>query len=192
MKFKNKLFLIFDKFFSSYLEYKKSAYFDLKKNQGAEIIISSSAEIDVNSNFFVSSKSKLVIEDYVTISKNCIIQSEGFLKIDYNSFFGFSTIISCRNSVTIGANCLIAPFVSIRDHEHKYSDIEIAYNSQGFDDSSVCIGDNVWIGSYSVVMKGVNIGNNSIIGAHSLVNKDIPENSLAFGLPAKVIRKIGT
>ena len=52
------------------------------------------------------------------------------------------------------------------------------------------IGENVWIGSNSVILPGVRIGKNSVIGAGSVVTKDIPERVLAFGNPCRVIRKI--
>jgi len=49
---------------------------------------------------------------------------------------------------------------------------------------------NCKIGSHSVVMPGVTIGENSIVGAFSLVNQDVPDNVIAVGVPAKVIKKI--
>lgn len=52
------------------------------------------------------------------------------------------------------------------------------------------IGKNVWIGSNSTILPGVTIGDNAVIGAGSVVTKDIPENMLAVGSPAKVIRSI--
>lgn len=51
----------------------------------------------------------------------------------------------------------------------------------------MAIGDNVFIGMKSTILKGVHIGNNVIIGANSLVNKDIPDNCVAAGNPCKVI-----
>ena len=56
---------------------------------------------------------------------------------------------------------------------------------------SVIIGDNVEIGSNTVILPGVTIGDNSIIGANSLVNKDIPSNSVAVGSPVRVIKTKG-
>ena len=52
------------------------------------------------------------------------------------------------------------------------------------------IGNNVWIGGNVIVLPGVNIGDNVVIGAGSVVNKDIPSNSMAVGIPCKVIKKI--
>ena len=54
----------------------------------------------------------------------------------------------------------------------------------------VNIGKNVWIGSGSIILPGVTIGDNSIIGAGSVVTKNIAENSIAVGNPAKVIKTI--
>lgn len=50
------------------------------------------------------------------------------------------------------------------------------------------IGDHVWVGLRSVILKGVKIGNGAIIAAGSLVNRDVPPNSLAAGVPAKIIK----
>lgn len=54
----------------------------------------------------------------------------------------------------------------------------------------VVIGDNVWLGAHSIVMKGVTIGAGSVIGAGSIVTKDIPAGVIAAGNPCRVIRKI--
>ena len=55
---------------------------------------------------------------------------------------------------------------------------------------AVIIGDNVWIGGNAVINPGVTIGNNCVIGAGSVVTKNIPDNSIAVGNPARVIREI--
>lgn len=52
------------------------------------------------------------------------------------------------------------------------------------------VGDNVWIGAGVTINPGVSVGENSVIGSSSVVTKDIPANSLAFGNPCRVIRKI--
>ena len=53
------------------------------------------------------------------------------------------------------------------------------------------IGNNVWIGAGAIILPGVTIGDNTVIGAGSVVTKDIPANSVAFGVPCKVQREIG-
>ena len=56
--------------------------------------------------------------------------------------------------------------------------------------SEIRIGDDVWLGANVTVLPGVTIGNNVVVGAGAVVNKDIPDNSLAVGVPAQVIKKI--
>ena len=58
------------------------------------------------------------------------------------------------------------------------------------DHRPVVIEDNVWIGEYSTILKGVTIGRGSIVGCHSVVTKDVPPYSIVAGNPAKVVKKI--
>ena len=64
------------------------------------------------------------------------------------------------------------------------------YNVTILDMAPVRIGNNVWIGGNAVVLMGVTIGRNAVIGAGSVVTKDIPDNAVAVGNPARVIRYI--
>ena len=54
----------------------------------------------------------------------------------------------------------------------------------------ICIGKNVWIGSNATILQGVTIGDGAVIAAGAVVNKDVPENTVVGGVPAKIIRKI--
>tara|TARA_R110000744_G_scaffold86027_1_gene168134 strand:- start:342 stop:656 length:315 start_codon:yes stop_codon:yes gene_type:complete len=100
-----------------------------------------------------------------------------------------------NNRVSIGNNGLIAPYVQIytANHPLKASEriigkgIESRYLTSS---KPVTIGDNVWIGGNSVIFPGVVIGNNVTIGAGSIVTTNIPDNSLAFGNPCKVIKEL--
>ena len=94
-----------------------------------------------------------------------------------------------RNSVIkIGERCMFSLNIMIRT-----SDSHTIYDEntkQRINNArSVFIGDHVWLGISVCVLKGVTIGSNCIIGTGSIVTHDIPNNSLAVGSPAKVIRK---
>ena len=97
------------------------------------------------------------------------------------------TILDCAK-VTIGNNVLFAPNVSIFtaghpiDPEKRNKCIEYAF--------PVTIGNNVWVGGNVVINPGVTIGDNVVIGSGSVVTKDIPSNTIAFGNPCKVHRKL--
>ena len=56
--------------------------------------------------------------------------------------------------------------------------------------SPVVIGDNVWIGAHSTILAGVTVGKNAVIAAGSVVTKNVPENAVVAGVPAKVIKNI--
>ena len=52
----------------------------------------------------------------------------------------------------------------------------------------IIVGNHVWIGKHSIILKGVTIGNNSIVGTRSLVTKSVPNNSIVAGIPAKILK----
>lgn len=109
--------------------------------------------------------------------------------------FGDYTHIVALNNVKIGNNVLIASKVFISDTSHGnykgyFQDSpKIVPNKRSLCKDEVVIGDNVWIGENVVILKGVTIGKGSIIGANSVVSRNIEENSIAVGAPAKVIKK---
>lgn len=84
--------------------------------------------------------------------------------------------------IEIGDNVTMAPRVHILCHDAS-TKVHLGYTKIG----KVTIGNNVFIGAESVVLPNVKIGNNVIIGANSTITKDIPDNSVAVGNPAKVI-----
>lgn len=101
------------------------------------------------------------------------------------------TCITCRStSVEIGDNTMIASNVIIVDSDfHAPWPPEDRTHNMGYErDSGVKIGENVWLGMNTIVLKGVSIGDNSIITAGSVVVEDIPANVVAGGVPARVIK----
>lgn len=100
--------------------------------------------------------------------------------------------IHARERIKIGKNCLIAANCQIIDsngHDICPENPSFRIHTTG-NSKAVIIGDNVWIGTGSIILPGVTIGDGSIIGAGSVVTKSIPENTLAAGNPAKVIKKL--
>ncbi len=105
--------------------------------------------------------------------------------------------VYCNSNVTfvddadifVGDHCLIAPNVVIATSGHPVLPILREHNYVY--NRPVHIGKNVWIGSGVQIIPGVTIGDNCVIGAGSVVTRDIPENTVAYGVPCKVIREIG-
>ncbi|PZD97732.1 acetyltransferase [Paenibacillus sambharensis] len=107
------------------------------------------------------------------------------LTIGDNCFFNYGLDIGCAKSIMIGSNTIIGPMVNIMDSNWHPVDMD-----SGNESRAVVIEENVWIGRGVLVLPGVRIGRNSVIAAGSIVNKDIPDNVLAAGVPAKVIRQL--
>lgn len=97
--------------------------------------------------------------------------------------------IHAQKSIHIGDDCLIAAGVNIIDSDgHLVNSLE---RSKGRDRPiEIKIGNNVWIGINSIILKGTIIGDNSVIGAGAIVKGNFPSDSLILGNPARVVKKI--
>jgi acetyltransferase-like isoleucine patch superfamily enzyme len=138
---------------------------------------------------------------YISLSKNTIIQRQGWLlalKIDgYDpeliidegcSIGDFVHIAAVRN-IHIEKDVLIANNVYISDNLHSFKDINTPIIKQNvIFKSNVKIKAGAWIGE-NVCIIGASVGRNSVIGSSSVVTKDIPDYCVAVGNPAKVIKK---
>ena len=116
------------------------------------------------------------------------------LSIGTGSFIGHNCAIVVGRSVTIGRHCLIAGGVRISDfdgHPINAADRRNGLTTPTIDVSSVTIGDDVWIGHGAIILKGVRIGNRSIVGARAVVTKDVADDTIVAGNPARVVKSIG-
>lgn len=108
---------------------------------------------------------------YTNISKNTVIESRvGLDKLN-------------RKGIHIGSGCLIASGTTILSHEHIFVKPDGSYYYK-----DTYIGNNCFIGVRSLICPGVHIGNQVVIGGGSIVTKDIPDNCMAVGVPAKVVK----
>jgi acetyltransferase-like isoleucine patch superfamily enzyme len=94
--------------------------------------------------------------------------------------------------ITVGENCLFADGVRMITHDGGVKVLnDLNYFEQRMDKlGSITIGNNVYVGMDAFIMPGVTIGNNVIIGAKAIVTHNIPDNSVAVGIPARVIYTI--
>ena len=110
----------------------------------------------------------------------------GNVKVGKNCWIGpFTVLDGSGGELVIGDDCNISAGVQI--YTHDTSDKVI--NNSEIQKANTQIGNNVYIGPNVVISKGVTIGNYVVIGANSFVNKDIPDNSKAFGTPIRIQRK---
>lgn len=108
-----------------------------------------------------------------------IVREEGILQIGDNVFFNYGSVITCHKKIIIGNNVQISPNVLIYDHDHNFK-IKDGLKNLVYISSPVIIGNNVWIGANSVILRGTEIGDNSVIAAGSIVKGKIPKGTLVI------------
>ncbi|KKK36306.1 acetyltransferase [Mesobacillus campisalis] len=105
-----------------------------------------------------------------------------------NFYANFDCIILDVCEVRFGDNCMLAPGVHIYTATHPlHPDVRNSGREYG---KPVIIGNNVWIGGGAIINPGVRIGDNAVIASGAVVTKDVPENVVVGGNPAKIIRQI--
>jgi acetyltransferase-like isoleucine patch superfamily enzyme len=135
------------------------------------VCVRDNAEIYIKNNFRVYSGAKIYINRDATLSLG-----SGYINHNLN--------LSCFSRVEIGEQVAISENVTIRD-----SDNHEIIGSKKLITLPIKIGDHVWIGMNVTILKGVTIGDGAIIAAGSVVNKNVPNNTLVGGVPAKIIKE---
>lgn len=144
-----------------------------KINGSTKIAIKKSSKLLLGKKF--RSRNNVSIRIY---NKGCVI-------IGNNCFFNDNCSISCQKQITIGNNVICGQNVMFFDNDHDYKN-----NLNGYLCDDIIIGNNVWIGANSIILKGTTIGNNSVIAAGSVVKGNIENNSLYYNKITSTTKKI--
>jgi acetyltransferase-like isoleucine patch superfamily enzyme len=149
-----------------------------------------------------STKNDIVLGNNVCIYGKLESQNGGKILFGDNTRLGKNSIVRSVNSIVIGSYTAISDHVIITDNNNHPTDPvfrrKMKFDVQdGYmrkwkhsDNAPIVIGENVWIGEYARIQKGVNIGDNSIIAANSVVTKNVPANCIVGGNPAKILKNI--
>lgn len=135
------------------------------------------------SNYGIKLGERTTIREYAQLNAY-----SGYIHTGKNVFIGQGTMISGHGGVEIGDNTLIANLCSITSSNHIYCDTSIPLRFQGETSIGIKIGSNVWIASQVSILDGVSIGDNAVVSSGSVVARDIPEWSVAGGVPARIIK----
>lgn len=170
--------------------------------------------VTFGTNIVLRHPHKIFIGDNVVIDDNCLLDAKGEnnrgIEIGSGVFIGRNGILHCKNgdiiikdNVNIGFNCdiassnrveignnvLLAAYAYVVGGGHDYSRTDVAVLEQKRVAKGIIIEEGVWIGAGVTVLDGVIVGEGSILGTGAVVNSDIAANSIAVGMPAKVIRE---
>lgn len=107
-------------------------------------------------------------------------------KIGKNVFINFDCTFLDLGGITIEDNVMLAPKVSLLSEGHPIS----AQERKTLTTGKIRIKKNAWIGANATILQGVTIGENSVVAAGSIVSKDVPDNVVVGGTPAKFIKEI--
>lgn len=110
------------------------------------------------------------------------------IRVGKRFFANFNFVVLDEAYITIGDDCFIGPNVSIYTACHSTDPVE--RNSRQEWALPVTIGHNCWIGGSVTILPGVTIGNNVTVGAGSVVTRDIPDNVVVVGNPARIVKNV--
>lgn len=114
----------------------------------------------------------------------------GSITFGDNVYVGHHTVIYGHGGVTIGDDTMIAHHVSVVPMSHDTAP-GTPIRDQPMSKKGVKIGRDCWIGAGAIILDGVTLGDGCVIGAGAVVRESIPANSVAVGVPAKVVKARG-
>lgn len=114
------------------------------------------------------------------------------IKIGRDGLISEFTVIRGQGGVTIGDRVYTSPFTQIVAVNHVFDDPTRPFIEQGITAQGIVIEDDVWIGSGAIITDGVHIGKGAVIAAGAVVTQDVPPHTVVAGVPARVIKEIGT
>lgn len=175
-----------------------------KKSYEKNAVLGKDIAFGVSGNCFNESKKKehIRIGDCALMMGSLYVADDGKIEIGKNFYFGGNSMIGAINSVKVGDCVIISNDVKIFDNNNhptsptkrKIMSIEGFQNENWHwrhaDNKEIVIEDNVWIGQYATILKGVRIGKGAIIGTKAVVTKDVPPYTIVAGNPARVVKKI--
>lgn len=130
-----------------------------------EITMDGGSELRIGKNFKMRDGAKIRVRK----GGKCIIGN--------NTSINSYNMIACHEQIEIGDNCQFSPNVQIYDHDHDFRDID-GLKAMKYKTAPIRIGNNVWIGANTVILRGTEIGDDSVVGAGSVIKGVFPSGTV--------------
>lgn len=151
----------------------------LRLRYGSRIRIAGLPKSHFLPKLYVASAGSISVGDNLMAERDTSVESysDGVIRLGNNVFLNANVKIVARKEILIGDNVMIAPNVCIYDHDHNLhgNDMRNEYVAEG-----IQIGNNVWIGANSVILRGTKIGDNSVIAAGTVVRGEVAPESMLY------------
>lgn len=152
---------------------------------------------------FAERPGSIVIGDHCRVYGRLQTQGNGEIHMGNHSCIYTRSVVGSVNHIRIGSCVIISNHVHIYDNNNHPTDPQVRMKmcQDGFEGDAwrwvhaesapIVIEDNVWIGEYAAILKGVTIGEGAVVASHAVVTKDVPPYTIVAGNPARVVKEIG-
>lgn len=113
------------------------------------------------------------------------VEAGAHLKIGDNCRLN-GTTIAATQSITVGNNCRLAPFSHLMDSDYH----DLYDRTKAGRSAPIVLEDNVWIGTRSIVLKGVTVHEGAVVASGAVVTRDVPAYTVVGGVPARILKKL--
>ena len=132
---------------------------------------------------------RVFIGSHSALFDDVILSGVGEVHIGDRSTIGHNSVLVSRERIQIGNDCMLAAFCYVLDVDHEFADPEKPIPQQGLRVKPVIVGNDVWVGAGTFILRGVTIGDGAVVAANSVVTEDVPPYTVVAGSPARVIKK---
>lgn len=156
------------------------------------------ANLCLNDQVYIDAlaRNPVIFGNNVSVGRNTIIECTGVLNdlgegivIGDNVGISPNCFLGVRGKIEIGDDTIFGPYVSLHSENHNYQDMDSPIRLQGTSRSGITIGKNCWIGAKATILDGVTVGDGVVVAAGAVVTKDVPDNVVVAGVPARVVKK---
>lgn len=139
------------------------------------------SRISLGATVYIHRGGRIQIGSGVRVTEGCVLTvlPGAVLVLKEGCIFGNGTFLYCASRIEVGRWTRVAHYCSIMDHDYDYRSGGPCFDKPKVS-APIVVGDNVWIGAYVLILKGVTIGDRSVIGAQTMVKKSVPERMLVY------------